>query len=164
MCEVIWPQAGCGRRRRVGGVRHVVSPLTPSSHRQDINSVLNIYLHLSFMGTITPTLTKKRTVENEPLDARTLGKVGSSSRLNKVKQSYSCLSWHCPLIFVFWFFSWIGFLQAPEYTIRTVLNFFQNSRRYSQLKVHHWCQVEKTFNHKSFNNLIWTPLESRVNS
>jgi hypothetical protein len=28
--------------------------------------------------------------------------------------------------------------QAPEYTIRAVLNFFENSRRYSQLKGFSW--------------------------
>ncbi len=65
-------------------------------------------------------------------------------------------------------FSWISFPQAPEYTIRAVSNFFENSRRYSQLKVHHWCrwhrwQMEKIFNHKSFNYFVWTPLGSRVN-
>jgi hypothetical protein len=35
------------------------------------------------------------------------------------------------------FFSWISFPQAPEYTFRAVSNLFENSRRYSQLKVHH---------------------------
>ncbi len=39
--------------------------------------------------------------------------------------------------FCFWFFSWISFPQALEYTIRAVSNFFENSRRYSQLKVDH---------------------------
>ena len=34
-----------------------------------------------------------------------------------------------------WFFSWISFPQAPEYTIRAVSNFF--SGRYLQLKVDH---------------------------
>jgi hypothetical protein len=29
------------------------------------------------------------------------------------------------------------FPQAPDYTIRAVSTFFENSRRYSQLKVHH---------------------------
>jgi hypothetical protein len=29
------------------------------------------------------------------------------------------------------------FPQTPEYTIRAVSNFFENSRRYSQLKVRH---------------------------
>ncbi len=32
------------------------------------------------------------------------------------------------------------FLQAHEYTIRVLTNFFENSWRYSQLKVHHWCR------------------------
>jgi hypothetical protein len=54
------------------------------------------------------------------------------------------------------------FPQVPEYTIRAVSNFFENSWRYSQLKVHHRCQrhrwqMEKIFNHKSFNYLVWTP-------
>jgi hypothetical protein len=54
------------------------------------------------------------------------------------------------------FFSWIRFPQASEYTIRAVSNFFENSRRYSQFKVHHRCrwhrlQRDKIFNHKSFN-------------
>jgi hypothetical protein len=42
-------------------------------------------------------------------------------------------------IFCFWFFSCISYPQAPDYTIRAVLNFFENSRRYSQLKVCHRC-------------------------
>ncbi len=66
------------------------------------------------------------------------------------------------------FFSWINFPQAPEYTKRAVSSFFNNSRRYSQLKVHHKCrwhrwQMEKIFNHKSFNYFVWTPLGSRTN-
>ncbi len=58
--------------------------------------------------------------------------------------------------------------QAPEYTIRAVSKFFENLRRYLQLKVHHrccwlWWQMQKIFNHNSFNYLVWTPLGSRVN-
>jgi hypothetical protein len=34
-------------------------------------------------------------------------------------------------------FLWISFPPAPEYPIRAVSNFFENSRRYSQVKVHH---------------------------
>jgi hypothetical protein len=34
-------------------------------------------------------------------------------------------------------FSWISFPPAPEYSIKTVSIFFENSRRYSQIKVHH---------------------------
>ncbi len=47
------------------------------------------------------------------------------------------LKGQCHEIFCFWFFSWISFPQAPEYTIRAVSNFFENSRRYLQLKVDH---------------------------
>ncbi len=46
----------------------------------------------------------------------------------------------CHEIFCFWFFSWISFPPAPEYPIRTVSNFLENSRRYSQVKVHHQYQ------------------------
>ncbi len=34
------------------------------------------------------------------------------------------------------FFSWISFPQVAEYPIRAVLSFFENSWRYSQLKVY----------------------------
>ncbi len=37
-------------------------------------------------------------------------------------------------------FSWITFPQAPENSIRVISNFFENLRRYSQVKVHHRCQ------------------------
>ncbi len=46
-----------------------------------------------------------------------------------------------PQDFQFQFFSWISFPQAPEYPIRTVLNFFKYLRKYSQFKVHHWCRL-----------------------
>jgi hypothetical protein len=54
------------------------------------------------------------------------------------------------------------FPQAPEYTIRAVSNFFENSRRYSQLKMRHRChwhrwQMKKIFNQKSFNYFCGTP-------
>ncbi len=47
------------------------------------------------------------------------------------------------------------FPQAPEYTIRAVSNIFENLRRYSKLKVHHWCrwhwqQMEKSSIRKIF--------------
>ncbi len=80
----------------------------------------------------------------------------------------TALKGQCHEIFDFWFFSWISFPQAPEYTIRVVTNVFENSRRYSLLKVCHRCQrhrrqMQKIFNHKSFNYLVWTPLRSIVN-
>ena len=62
------------------------------------------------------------------------------------------LKGQCHEIFCFWFFSWISFPPAPEYSIMTVSNFFENSRRYSQVKVHHrwqishWCQFATGIN------------------
>ncbi len=52
-------------------------------------------------------------------------------------RTVALLKGQCHEIFCFWFFSWISFPPAPEYPIRTVLNFFENSRRYSQVKVCH---------------------------
>ncbi len=78
------------------------------------------------------------------------------------------LKGQCHAIFDFLFFSWISFPQASEYTITAISIFFENSRRYSQLKVHHRCQrhrwqMEKNFKQKIFNNFVWAPLGSRVN-
>ncbi len=78
------------------------------------------------------------------------------------------LKGQCHEIFDFWFFSWISFPQALECTITAILNFFENSRRYSRLKVHHRCrwhrwQMEKIFNQKIFNYFFRTSLGSRVN-
>ncbi len=78
------------------------------------------------------------------------------------------LKGQCHEIFCFWFFSWISFPPAPEYYIKTVSNFFENSRRYSQLKVCHRCQrhrwqMEKVFNQNNFINFVWSPLGSRGN-
>ncbi len=77
------------------------------------------------------------------------------------------LKGQCHEIFDFWFFSSISFPQAYEYTSTAISNFFENSRRYSRLKVHHLCQrhrwqMEKIFKQKNFNNFVWAPLGSRV--
>ncbi len=60
------------------------------------------------------------------------------------------------------------FPPSPRVSRKTVSNFFENSRRYSQLKVCHRCQrhrwqMEKIFNQKNFNNFVWSPLGSRGN-
>ncbi len=60
------------------------------------------------------------------------------------------------------------FPHASNYNITAISNFFENSRRYSRLKVHHRCQryrwqMEKIFKLKNFNNFVWAPLGSRVN-
>jgi len=41
-----------------------------------------------------------------------------------------CLKGQCHEIFCFWFFSWISFSPAPEYSIKTVLILFENLWRY----------------------------------
>ncbi len=61
------------------------------------------------------------------------------------------LKGQCHEIFDFRFFSWISFPQAFEYTIRAVSNFFENSRRYSQLKVDHRCRWNRWQMKKNFN-------------
>ncbi len=78
------------------------------------------------------------------------------------------LKGQCHEIFCFWFFSWISFPPAPENSIKTISNFLENSRRYSQLKVCHQCQrhrwqMEKIFSQKNFNNFVWSPLDCRGN-
>jgi hypothetical protein len=45
-----------------------------------------------------------------------------------------------PRDFDFRFFTCISFPQAPDYNNRAVSNFFENSRRYSELKVYHRCR------------------------
>ena len=78
------------------------------------------------------------------------------------------LKGQCHEIFCFWFFSWISFPQASDYTFRADSNFFENLRSYSQLNVCHRCQrhrwqMEKTYKQKNINNFVWTPLGSRGN-
>ncbi len=45
--------------------------------------------------------------------------------------------WQCHEIFCIMFFSRNIFLKAPENNIRVISIFFENSRRYSQVMVHH---------------------------
>ncbi len=84
----------------------------------------------------------------------------------RIYSSIVSLKGECHEIFDFWFFSWISFPQATEYTSTAFSIFFENSRRYLRLKVHHRCQrqrqMEKIFKQKNFNNLVWAPLGSRV--
>ncbi len=59
------------------------------------------------------------------------GPSNSRKRFRSTLNTIYRLKGQCHKIFDFWFFSWISFPQAPEYTIRAVSNFFENSRRYS---------------------------------
>ncbi len=56
------------------------------------------------------------------------------------------LKGQCHEIFDFRFSTWITFPQTPDYAIKAASNFFENSRRYSQLKVANG----KIFNQKNF--------------
>ncbi len=62
---------------------------------------------------------------------------------NVLALSSLCFKGQCHEIFCFWFFSMNQFPPAPEYPISTVTNFFQSSRRYSQVKVHHRYQQHR---------------------
>ncbi len=90
--------------------------------------------------------------------------------LNCLTSTFECifaLKGQCHKIFCSWFFSSISFPPAPEFPIWTVSNFFENSRRYSQIKDDHRCrcwhrwQMKKSFNQKNCNNFVGTPLDSR---
>jgi hypothetical protein len=76
-----------------------------------------------------------------PQNWNILEKIISSVKRNILqileRKATSFLKGQCHEIFRFWFFSWFSFPHAPDYTIRAVSNFFENSPRYSQLKVCH---------------------------
>ncbi len=101
-------------------------------------------------------------------ESRLLSKYKMGDISKRVSNWPTHLKGQCHEIFCFWFFLWISYPPVPEYPIRTVSNFFQNSRRYSQLKIVHRCrwhrwQMIKIFNQKNFNNFVGSPLDSRVN-
>jgi len=56
-------------------------------------------------------------------------------------------------IFCFWFFSSISFPPAPQYPIRTVSNFFENSRRYlyHRYQRHRWQICHRCQRHRQQN-------------
>ena len=58
------------------------------------------------------------------------------------------LKGQCHKIFCFRFFSYITFPQAPDNNIRIISNFFENFRRYSQVKVHHQYQRHRWQRHR----------------
>jgi hypothetical protein len=76
----------------------------------------------------------------------------------KSRAHVSLLKGRCHEISDFRFFK-INFPQAPEYTVRAVPNFFENSWRYSQLNVCHRCswhrrQMKKSSIRKLLINFI----------
>ncbi len=64
-------------------------------------------------------------------------------RLVTVTFSDATLKEQCHEIFCFRFLSLITFPRASENNTRVISNFFKNSQRYSQVKVHHRCQQHR---------------------
>ncbi len=67
--------------------------------------------------------------------------------------------WH--EIFDFRFFSWISVPQAPMYSFGAVLNFFENSRRYSRINIYRGvnvnCSAVSTTPAKNLSPVSTTP-------
>ncbi len=80
------------------------------------------------------------------------------------------LKGQCHEIFCFWFFH-DSVSPKPlinDYTNRADSNFFENSRRYLQLKVCHWSrwhrmQMAKIFKLKNFNYFVWSRVNIYIN-
>ncbi len=70
------------------------------------------------------------------------------------------LKGQCHEIFCLRFFSWITFTQAPDNNIRIISNFFENSLRYSQVKVHHRCQRHRRQILPPVPLVLLTPVEN----
>ncbi len=101
--------------------------------------------------------------------------------LNILKTHYQCLNWFQTQEITMDLGNWKhASIYGPvrngmRFRIRTLSIpfgpfriFSKNWQRYSQLKVHHWCQwqrrqMERIFNQKSFNYFVLTPLGSRIN-
>ncbi len=84
--------------------------------------------------------------------------------LTVINQCAIVLKGQCHEIFCFWFFSWISFPQASDYTIRAVSNFFRKfAEIFAAQGLPQVWQMEKTFKQKNFNHFVWTPLGNRVN-
>ncbi len=81
--------------------------------------------------------TKMPQIRNTGFDTDLFFPGGLASCTPTPGKNYWALKGQCHEIFCFWFFSCINFPPAPEYPIRAVLNVFENSRRYSLVKVCH---------------------------
>ncbi len=76
--------------------------------------------------------TRGRSQQNQRISCTKLRKLQTSAKKHGI-----WLKGTVSRDFLLLVFSWISFPQDPEYTIRAVSNFFENSWRYSQLKVDH---------------------------
>jgi hypothetical protein len=57
-------------------------------------------------------------------------------------------------------FSWISVSRAPKYSNGAILNFFENSRRYTRINVHHQCQRHRPVLPILACLLAWVPHNS----
>ncbi len=62
---------------------------------------------------------------------------------------------------VFW---WINFPEAPEYTLRAVSNFFDNTLRYLQLKVQHRYSFKFTFKMSAVICILFSLFATSINN
>ncbi len=90
----------------------------------------------SMQSSITPFFLCPRFLFEKCCPKKNLVRSESRAKWTRLR----ALKGQCHKIFRFRFFSWITFPQAPDNNIRIFSNFFENSRRYSQVKVHHRCQ------------------------
>jgi hypothetical protein len=78
---------------------------------------------------------------------------GAWGKLIHEENQKSKISWHCPFKggltpdVRLQVFSWISVPRAPKYSNGTVLNFFENSRRYTRMNVYRWCQQHQRKNY-----------------
>ncbi len=68
-------------------------------------------------------------------------RTGQGTRKRNERKRPEHLKGQCHEIFDFRLFYEISFPQAPEYHMRAVSNFFENSQKYSEFKVHHRRQI-----------------------
>ncbi len=61
-------------------------------------------------------------------------------------------------------FSWINFSPAPELSTRTISNFFKNSRKYSQVKVHHRYQRHRQQSFPPFSLVLLITVANNGNN
>jgi hypothetical protein len=127
----------------------------PQKARINRNAVSERFLCCS-----TPILTRCNWQADSALFNFTPLVIGGTDKYKQLTngQLKLALKGQCHEIFCFWFFSWISFPQAPDYTIRDISNFFENSRRYSQPPV----SVTPVANGKNLQseNLLWFLLDT----
>jgi hypothetical protein len=109
------------------------------------NGEINLFNYNPQTRGLTNIIGKQFLIENamETINERekASGVISLRKKLSSKSFFYLPFGWNmllkgqCHEVFDFRSFTWIRFSQAPDYTIRAISNFFENSRRYSQLMV-----------------------------